>query len=90
MATLLEFPRSNGSQTADNGRYQKIMASRFAFWRAHEIQQMTDLLQVEFPGADVRNAMNFARVVVNASEGSDMLAQYVRGILEANSVKLAA
>jgi len=90
MPTLLEFPRSNGSQTADNSRYQKIMASRFAFWRAHEIQQVTDLLLQEFPGADVRNAMNFARVVVNPSEGNETLARYVRGILYTASVKLAA
>lgn len=90
MATLLEFPRPNGSQTADNGRYQKIMASRFAFWRAHEIQQVMDLLLQEFPGADVRNAMNFARVVVSPSEGNETLTQYVRGILDTESSRLAA
>lgn len=90
MATLLEFPRPNGSQTAENGRYQKIMASRFAFWRTHEIQQVTDLLLQEFPGADVRNAMHFARVVVNPSEGSETLTQYVRSILYTDSAKLAA
>ncbi|CAN5685827.1 hypothetical protein BH09VER1_BH09VER1_03540 [soil metagenome] len=90
MATLIEFPRSNSKQTANSGRNQKAMATRFVFWRSQEIEQVTEMLKDEFPGADVRNAMNFARVVVNPSEGKEMLTQYVRSSLYSKSQKLAA
>lgn len=83
---LLELPCLDSPEDTE----ESPLAARLAFWRAQEIRQATGLLQREFPTADVQNAMNFARVVVDPNEGIERLTQYVRGILHPKGGKLAA
>lgn len=87
MATLLEFPRENGSAVAEHKRYQENLAVRFVFWRKTDLDHVVSGLEKEFPMLDVVGAVEFARVVVSAAVGRERLEEYVRGTL---TQKLAA